>query len=88
MAANNDDKDSLEEVLLGVHSKEDLSDFILELRESMTGEPDSWENLTLDNYLEAMSAWLHDSDLPSEIVTSGPSWQFIAEILIAAAIYE
>ena len=53
---------------------------------------DDWENPTLDRYLEALAAWIHDMpgyfknqhiEEPRE-----PSWRLVATILHAAKTYE
>jgi hypothetical protein len=46
---------------------------------------ESWENPTLERYLEAMAAWVEDS---GKRYDQPPSWEFIIEMLNAARIYE
>ncbi|WP_426453013.1 DUF7660 family protein [Paenibacillus sp. S-38] len=67
-----------------VQSKEDLIRFLVELRKDLSEQPEGWENRTLDGHFEAMEAWLTDS----EAVPSDPTWQTIADLLLAARIYE
>lgn len=47
--------------------------------------PASWENPTLDRYLDAMAAWLEDSGKAHD---RPPSWELFIEMLEAAKIYE
>jgi hypothetical protein len=46
---------------------------------------DTWENPTLDRYLEAMAAWL-DSAKNKQI--KEPSWELIGDMFKAGKIYE
>ena len=55
------------------------------LLDSLERQPDDWENPTLAQYLEAMRAWLHDSQRKPP---RDPSWQLISDLLEAAKIYE
>lgn len=47
--------------------------------------PESWENLTLDRYLDAMAAWLEASEKKGDVA---PSWDLFIQMLEAAKIYE
>ncbi|AEI40987.1 DUF7660 family protein [Paenibacillus mucilaginosus] len=67
-----------------VQSKEDFVRFLSELRINLSEHPAEWENRSLESYLEAMEAWLADSSADS----SEPSWGTLAELLLAARIYE
>ena len=57
-----------------------------ELRgELLTGRRDDWENLTLEQFLGAMRAWL---ETMGPRIDGRPSWKFIEAMLRAAKIYE
>ncbi len=75
-----------------VDSKDDLADFIDQLRHDYENNPNSWENVDLAAYLEAMSAWLGDMDgyyqRLGKPIPNSPSWKLIGEILIASRMYE
>jgi len=43
-----------------INSKEDLIRFIRLLRRDLQINKDEWENITLEDYLEAIEAWLND----------------------------
>jgi len=45
--------------------------------------PGGWENWTLDEFLEAMEAYAHDTTLPAQ-----PSWHDVARLLLAGKGYE
>lgn len=81
------------EMLEHVNSPQDLSEFVEVLRKSAIDSPESWENLTLQGYLEALSAWLHDASsnegtVAHAVISRGPSWRTFANILLAASAYE
>lgn len=74
-----------------VESVHDLVTVIAHLRTDLAAHPERWENVTLDRFLGAMAAWL--SAFPRSYVNAGsevptPSWQFLADVLRAARVYE
>ena len=73
-------------------SRQDLADFIDQFRDSLRRDPESWENNDLDSFLEALSAWTRDMDgyftNRGEPVPDVPSWRLIAQMLLAARVYE
>jgi len=75
-----------------VHTREDLALFVQELAHSLRTKPQEWENVSLPEYLEAMAAWIEDADgyyaNAGKPVPQQPSWQNLAEILLAAKHYE
>ena len=56
-----------------------------ELTESLKNDPTSWENPTLERYLEAMTRWL---EAMKDRVGDKPCWQLFALALEAAKDYE
>jgi hypothetical protein len=75
-----------------VETREDLARFIAALKEDLLANRDQWENWTLEDYLESMSAWMRDTDSYRRHIgkpsSSEPSWQALAEILYAGKLYE
>ncbi|UVM49023.1 MULTISPECIES: hypothetical protein [unclassified Pseudomonas] len=75
-----------------VQTKEHLADFIGELKAELLRSPQEWENKTLEDFLEAMEAWVRVIDSyaknmgDAEVLT--PSWKTFAKILCAAKVYE
>ena len=73
-------------------SRDDLVAFVRRLRCDLLENRDAWENSTLDSYLEAMAAWIEDSDgyyrNMGQPVPQTPSWKTLADILLAAKVYE
>jgi hypothetical protein len=75
-----------------VQTREDLARFLNLLLEDLMSPNSEWENPTLDSYLEALAAVVDGLDarfanlgmkLPDE-----PSWQLVADVLLAARTYE
>lgn len=75
-----------------IHSREDLAEFIDQLRQDFESNPEGWQNADIASYLEAMSAWLRDMDgyyqNLGQPVPNSPTWRLIGDILIASKIYE
>ena len=76
-----------------VKSKDDLAALIESLRDDFIHNPSSWENPTVDKFLDAMAAWVRSMDnyyqkIGEEPPGSSPSWSVFADILTAAKIYE
>lgn len=75
-----------------VKTSASLAEFVRELSADLTADPESWENRTLDRFLEAMEAWIRALDgyaanADDESVRV-PSWSTFAKILAAAKVYE
>lgn len=77
--------------LLDVLAKDDGSvDSVLkaieQLREELLqGKTEDWENPTLEQFLEAMHAWLTTM---GPRIEGKPSWKFVEGLVRAAKIYE
>lgn len=75
-----------------IASKSDLTTFINELAADLEANPQRWENSTLDRYLRALASWVDDSDgfytNQGRAVPVNPSWRDVAEMLMAASMYE
>jgi len=73
-------------------SRAELVGFLEQLADSLLEEPELWENADLESFLRAWSAWLDDMDgffvNRGEPVPESPSWQLVAQMLLAARIYE
>ena len=83
---------TLHESVNQITTKEDLADFIDQLRHDLRQKPTEWENITLAQYLEAMSAWVRDLDgyyqQHEQPLPDKPGWKMMGEILLAAKYYE
>lgn len=70
----------------GDGSVESVLAAIEELRDELRqGRTDDWENPTLEQFLEAMQAWLGSM---GPRVGERPSWKFLEVMIRAAKIYE
>jgi len=75
-----------------VQTRQDLAAFALELREDLIQNEARWENPTLERFLEAFAAWC--TDMPGYFSNRGeqeppqPSWNLVANMLMAASEYE
>ena len=75
-----------------VITKKDFVRLLHQLSDDFKSNPDKWENTSIDDYLDAMAAWVDDMDgyylnfgreVPKQI-----NWSVIADIVIAARDYE
>jgi hypothetical protein len=72
-----------------ISSKEDAADFIAALRDDLVNHKESWQNWTLEGYLESMEAWLRSmGDKVLEQPVQPATWRALAEVLHAGSIYE
>jgi hypothetical protein len=82
----------LHERVSQVRNKAELVEFVRALAEDLTTNRESWENPTLERYLEALASWLEDSEgyyrNQGRPVPTEPSWRDVAEMLMAAKMYE
>ncbi len=75
-----------------ISSKDDLAEFIAELRLDLENNLDDWENPTLDRFLAAMEDWIRSMDNyyknTGQQIPQMPTWRTLADILYASKIYE
>jgi len=83
---------TLDEYNNSIRSREDLIAFINALRKDFRENPVSWENGTLERFLEAVGAWVNDMDgyytNQGKSVPQQPDWKFVGDMLMAAKVYE
>lgn len=65
-----------------ISTKQDFLLFLTRLGESISNSPDDWENTNLPAYMEGMRGYVRDNG--EETI----SWRALAEILLAARIYD
>lgn len=77
-----------------IKSREDFSNFLSFLIESLKNNPSDWSNFSLTEFLEAAKSWTEDMDgyyenlkIKDADLETG-SWRVFADILMAARIYE
>ena len=82
----------LNDLVFAIETRQDLIAFIEALRQALLSDPDSWENVSAEHYLDALAAWLEGPDQSfaqfGELVPLLPSWRFVGKMLLAAKYYE
>lgn len=75
-----------------ITNKAELAEFISKLKTHATEHPTDWINISLVDFLDALSGWVDDMDgyyLNNQLpVPEQPTWMTIAEMLLAAKSYE
>lgn len=83
---------TLESRASGPLTRAELAGFLDQLADSLLEEPERWENDRLESFLRGWSAWLNDMDgyflNRGEPVPDAPSWQLVAQMLLAARVYD
>lgn len=75
-----------------VSTREDFARFLTDALADLRNRPQDWENDTLESFLEAWSAWV--MAMPSlcknlgKRVPDQPDWNLLANMVMAARIYE
>ncbi|MGW0859169.1 DUF7660 family protein [Streptomyces sp. NPDC002690] len=75
-----------------VRSRDELVSFVRELRQDCLRRGHEGENRSIDRFLEALAAWMHDApgwyqNMEKELPEGG-DWTFLARALQAATVYE
>jgi hypothetical protein len=75
-----------------VRTRSDLVRLTKQLANDFQENPNHWENVTIDGFLEALSGWLEDADglykNLNKTFPEQPTWALFAEMLLAARVYE
>nr|WP_253267796.1 hypothetical protein [Streptomyces asoensis] len=75
-----------------VRTREDFVQFLADALADLQNRPEDWENVTLENFLEAWGAWV--GSMPGWCKNQGkelpdqPDWNLLAAMVMAARIYE
>lgn len=91
----NKDHDSyyLDKAIDAISNPTELAIFIKKLRQNLIDNPNSWENINLSDFLDALASWTEDMDgyykntNQSERLDQ-PDWKTFAEMLLAGRVYE
>lgn len=67
-----------------VHDSDSFLQFLDEMRRRLRASSEDWVNVDLDDFLEAMSAWVRAGHFPAH---SNP-WRQAAQLLLSASAYE
>lgn len=84
---------AMQDRIARIENQKDLSDFIEYLAESYSKKSGSWSNRDLESYLRAMSAWVREMDgyyrnTGQDYNENKISWKNVADMLMAATMYE
>jgi hypothetical protein len=75
-----------------VDTREEFVALLRMLRADLRERPSTWENADLDSFLDALAAWVEDSDgFYTNIgrpLREQPNWRMCADMFLAAAIQE
>ena len=76
-----------------VSDQASLAEFVKELADEFTKNPDGWENGDLESFLRSMSSWIEDMDgyyknTGQHYDEKHISWRTFADILVASTMYE
>jgi len=75
-----------------VATRGDAVIFVNHVLQDLRAHPDSWENSTLDRFLEALAASLKGVEFAyrnrGEELPPQPTWRLLAELLVMASGYE
>jgi hypothetical protein len=75
-----------------VQTRSDLAAFVADLRADFEANRSEWTNENLASFLDAMAAWISDMEgyykNAGQDPTALPPWRIVADILMAARIYE
>ena len=75
-----------------VATREDLARFVDALRDDLRAHPTWWENTDLGAYFDALASVVRSLDQrvvhAGETLPPHPTWRLVADVLLAARIYE
>jgi hypothetical protein len=82
----------LTEMVETIQSHPDFVAFSQALLKDLKERPAGWENRDLPAFLEALGAWVEDMNgyyqAKGGAIPLQPSWKMLAQILLAAKVYE
>ena len=78
---------------LKITDRQAFAKFLDLLRKDFLDNPETWENKTISDFLEALSAYTEDiqgyyDNMKRNVDANKPDWQTFADIFIGAKIYE
>ena len=77
-----------------VKTRDDFIAFIKNLLRNLQEHPEEWQNISLEDYLESVAAWVEDMsdiyyrNIGKPIPKKHLTWKYLAEVLYAGKIYE
>lgn len=78
------------DIIANIRGKEDLIRFLRLLAQDCAENPQEWQNLTVQEYLEAAASWTEDFSVcpRNDIDWDTPDYQTIAKIFYMGKLYE
>jgi len=82
------------ELAHNVKDRQSFLEFIEALKNEFRNNPESFENCAIDNFLDAIQAWVHDkhkwqiANNKNDYKLDNPDWMTIASMFLAGKIYE
>ena len=76
-----------------IHNRQTFIEFVEQLRRDFIENPDNWQNKTLPDFLDAVSAYAEDiqgyyDNTQQNINANEASWKLFADIFKGATMYE
>ena len=75
-----------------IGSRDDFVALVKAMSKDLRENPSTWENASLESFLEALGAWVEDMDgyyiNQGKPVPTQPDWKVAADMLMAARTYE
>ena len=75
-----------------ISSRQDFVAFVNALANDFRDNPSTWENDSLERFLEALGAWVEDMEgyytNHGKPIPKQPDWKVVADMLMAARMYE
>jgi hypothetical protein len=84
----------LEQQIETIKSKDDFLVFMDALLRNYRSAPQTWENRSLDDYLDAIARWVesiewyYKNNEIKDVDLASMNWRVMADILMAAKLYE
>lgn len=78
---------------LAVKTRHDLAAFVARMADDLQDHPERWENVTLPQYLDALSRYLIEvpgycRNVAPHVDPERPEWFLFATVLFGASVYE
>lgn len=71
-----------------VSDKESFITFVGELNMNLKSDSGEVQNVTIESFLESITAWIHDSNYEPNVQTQKQFWAEVAKLLYMGKVYE
>ena len=83
----------IEEFAEQIQSKEDFEKFLRHLLQNLATSREQWSNVTLEQFLGGLCGFAHDMqgyyrNRGETVDLDQPTWKILADLLLAARVYE